>query len=202
MSAGTIWDERFKGDEFVYGREPNLWLAAQTAHFPPAGQALALGDGEGRNGVWLAGRGFRVTAVDSSSVGLEKAQRLARESGCAERYLPVCSQVQDWSWPVATFAVAALIYLHVPSVLRREMHGWVARSLAPGGLLVLEAFTPRQLAFRTGGPSDADLLYEPEELRRDFAGLEILQLEETELDLQEGRLHRGRSAVVRVVARG
>jgi len=201
MDPGRQWDERFSTPDFVYGTEPNGWLEAQRARLPASGRALAVADGEGRNGVWLAGLGLEVTAVDASRVGLGKAAGLARRKSVTERYHPVVACLEDWAWPQAAFDVAALIYIHLPSAQRPAIHALAARSLAPGALLVLEAYTPRQLAFGTGGPADVDLLYEPEDLRRDFAGLEILHLEELELDMEEGLLHRGRSAVVRLLAR-
>jgi len=197
----TVWDERFAGDEFVYGETPNEWLAAQAGILPATGCALALGDGEGRNGVWLAERGLEVLAVDASRVGLDKAEILARRRGVARLYHTECAWVQEASWPARRWDVAVLCYLHLPSALRHGIHAQVAASLAPGGLLVLEAFTPRQPAHKTGGPSDPDLLYEPAALREDFRGLEILHLEERVVELDEGRLHKGPSAVVRLLAR-
>lgn len=197
----TVWDERFAGDEFVYGEAPNAWLAEQAERIPTTGTALALGDGEGRNGVWLAECGLRVTAVDASRVGLDKAERLAVRRGVADRYRTVCDWVQEADWQRQNRNVVSLCFLHLPSALRPVIHARVAASVEPGGLVVLEAFTSRQLQHKTGGPSAPDLLYEPEELRRDFAGLEILHLEETEVVLDEGRLHQGLSAVVRLLAR-
>jgi SAM-dependent methyltransferase len=201
MPAGVMWDERYSTADYVYGTAPNGWLRAQEALLPRAGRALAVADGEGRNGVWLAGLGLEVTAVDASRVGQEKARALARERGCAARYHPVLADLEGWDWPVAAFDVVALIYLHVGPDARRLLLRRLAASLAPGGLLVLECYTPRQLAFGTGGPSAPDQLYEPEELRLEVAGLEILHLEERELELEEGLQHRGRSAVLRLLAR-
>lgn len=201
MSWSNPWDERFATEDYVYGTAPNRWLEAQDGLLPRTGRALAVADGEGRNGVWLAERGLRVTAVDGSRVGLEKARRLARERACAARYQTVLADLITWDCPAPAYELAVLCYLHLPPAPRRELHRRLAASLVPGGLLVMEAFTPRQLAFRTGGPSHPDLLYEPVELGRDFAGLEILHLEETELELEEGLLHRGRSAVLRLLAR-
>lgn len=201
MMAGILWDERYTAEEYVYGTAPNRWLAQQEALLPRTGRALAVADGEGRNGVWLAGLGLEVTAVDASRVGQEKARALARERGCAARYHPVLADLESWDWPVDAFDAVALIYFHVGRDARRVLLRRLVASLAPGGLLVLECYTPRQLAFGTGGPSDPDQLYEPEELRRELAGLEILHLEERELELEEGLQHRGRSAVVRLLAR-
>jgi len=197
----TVWDERFAGEEFVYGEAPNEWLAAQAERLPTGGRALALGDGEGQDGVWLAQRGLDVLAVDASRVGLDKAEGLARRRGVAHLYHTELAWVQEASWPARRWDVAVLCYLHLPSALRPLVHGQVATRLAPGGLLVLEAFTPRQQAYKTPGPSDPDLLFEPEDLRLDFAGLEILHLEERVVELDEGRLHKGPSAVVRLLAR-
>lgn len=201
MSCGKVWDERFAGADYKYGTAPNRWLEAQADRLPARGRALAVADGEGRNGVWLAERGLAVTAVDASRVGLVKAERLARERGVAGRYETTVADLADWDCPATRYDVVALIYLHLPPAARAALHGRLVCALAPGGLLVLECYTPRQLAFGTGGPSDPAQLYEPEDLRHDVAGLEILHLEERELELEEGLLHRGPSAVVRLLAR-
>lgn len=197
---GRQWDQRFTGDEYVYGEEPNLWLTAQAGS-PSSGrnEALAIGDGEGRNGVWLAEQGWSTLSVDASAVGLEKARRLAERRG-----VPLATEqaaLEDWSWPRDRFALAASIFVHLPPSIRPAVHRSLSRSLAPGGLLVLEAFLPRQLANGTGGPKSPELLYTATMLRDDFDDLEILHLEEKDLDLNEGRLHRGPSAVVRLLAR-
>jgi len=201
MSGQNPWDERYQGPAFVYGREPNVWLKEQQARFPTQGHALAVADGEGRNGVWLAQQGLHVLAVDGSPVGLAKASVLAAERGCAHRYQTQVVDLVLWEAPAGAFDVIAQIYLHLPEAARRVVHGRLVRALRPGGLLVLECFTPRQLAFGTGGPKDLALLYEPEALREDFVGLEILHLAECEVELHEGSLHEGRGAVVRVLAR-
>jgi hypothetical protein len=200
QDVGAAWDRRFAGPEHVYGEEPNRWLAAQLPLLPPPGsEALAVGDGEGRNGVWLAAQGLRVLSVDASAVGLAKARALAERRGLS--LVTEQLRLEAWDWPVRRFALAASIFVHLPPATRPTVHAALAASLAPGGLLVLEAFLPAQLRHRTGGPSDPALLYTAELLRGDFAALDLLHLEETELELQEGHLHRGRSAVVRLLAR-
>jgi SAM-dependent methyltransferase len=191
------WDERFAAEHYVYGTRPNAWLAAQAGRIAPGGRVLCLGEGEGRNAVWLAERGFAVTAVDGSAVGLEKARRLA-----AQRGVVIATEVADLAdhrlEPASADAVV-LIFLHLPPALRAAVHARAAAALRPGGLLVLEAFTPAQLPLQSGGPKQADLLYTAALLRQDLPGLAWAPLEEVETVLDEGPLHQGRAAVVRGV---
>lgn len=204
MSAspiGTAWDERFRKAEWAYGKEPNHYLHSNRPRLAPGGRALAVGDGEGRNGVWLAGEGFAVTAVDASGVGLEKAERLARERKVSQHYNAELSTLEDWNWPREHFDLVAAIFIHYPSVQRPLMHARYVDALRPGGMLLMESFGKQQLSYGTGGPKDADLLYSRGELAGDFAALEILELVELEAELQEGPFHSGRSALVRLLAR-
>ncbi len=191
------WDERYSTEHFAYGTQPNAWLAAQAARIAPGGRVLCLAEGEGRNAVWLAGQGFTVRAVDGSAVGLEKAQRLA-----AQRGVTISTAVADLAdhvpEPGGADAVV-LIYLHLPPPLRAAVHARAAAALKPGGLLILEAFTPAQLPLGSGGPKQPDLLYTAALLRADFPGLAWDPLEEVETVLDEGPLHQGRAAVVRGV---
>lgn len=191
-----FWDNRFGGDAFVYGTEPNAFLAAQAAHIP-VGPVLCLAEGEGRNAVFLAGRGHAVTAVDQSKVGMAKARRLA-----AERATAITAVVADlgsftieqdaWSGIVAIFA-------HLPRALRRRVFSAAVAGLRPGGVFILEAYTPAQLAYDTGGPKDVSLLMTADALREDLAGLHFEILQEIERDVFEGGGHEGRSAVVQVL---
>ncbi|ACJ00509.1 SAM-dependent methyltransferase [Rhodospirillum centenum] len=195
----SFWDERFATDGFVYGTEPNAFLTAQASLLAPGGRVLLPGDGEGRNGVWLAERGLEVLAVDSSAVGLAKAERLARERGV--RIATAVADLAAWDWPEARFDAVVVIFLHLPPDCRARVHAAMARSLRPGGVLILETFRPAQLGRASGGPKDPALLYDADMLRRDFAGLEILLLEEADPALDEGPFHRGPAATVRLVAR-
>jgi SAM-dependent methyltransferase len=200
MKTGTdFWDDRFAGAEFAYGTAPNRWLEARAAAIRPGGRVLSLGEGEGRNAVWLAGQGFSVDAVDASAVGLEKASRLAAERGV---------RISTWVEDLATFQpepgaydALVLIYVHLPPSLRGRVHAAGAAALAPGGVVILEAFTPRQFGRPSGGPRQADLFYDAGLLRADFPGVAWDVLEEAEVDLDEGPFHRGPSAVVRGVGR-
>lgn len=193
-----FWDGKFSAKEYVYGHEPNAHLVAQAGRLTPGGRVLVPGDGEGRNGVWLAERGFEVLSVDSSAVGLDKARKLAASRGVA-----IATHQADllvWDWPQDGFDAVVSIFLHFAPEGRRRAHAAMAAALRPGGVLILEAFRPEQLSFTSGGPKDAALLYRAEDLRADFAGLDVVVLEETLSALDEGPFHQGPGAVVRLVA--
>ena len=200
---GKFWDERYGGETFAYGERPNAFLASLADRFAAGGRALVPGDGEGRNGVFLATRGMQVETLDLSALGVVKAHRLAAARGVTLDARQ--GDVLTRDWPVAAYDVIALLYLHLAAEGRRTLHARALAALKPGGLIVLEAFTPRQIEKQRegvrGGPREAALLYEPEDLRTDFAGAGIELLRETEAALEEGTLHVGRSAVVRMVAR-
>lgn len=192
-----MWDERFRTDEYVYGTQPNDFLV-QTAHRLPVGRLLSLGEGEGRNAVFLAGLGHEVVAVDSSAVGLEKVRRLADRHGVEVR--TVHADLADLDIEPGSWDAVVSIFCHVPSALRRELHARVARALRPGGAFLIEAYTPAQLAYATGGPASVDLLVTLASLRDDLAGLHFEIGHEIERDIAEGIHHHGRSAVVQALA--
>jgi len=197
MEAG-FWNERFATNEFVYGTAPNMFLAEMSPGIPK-GPVLCLAEGEGRNAVHLAAQGHAVTAVDQSEVGLFKARRLARERGVA-----LTTLVQDLDqFQIAPGAWAGIvaIFAHLPQPLRRRVHAQVVQGLQPGGMFILEAYRPEQLAFGTGGPKSPELLMTLPELRAEVSGLEFLLAREVERDIVEGTGHTGRSAVVQIVAR-
>ncbi|MDZ4792032.1 MAG: methyltransferase domain-containing protein [Hyphomicrobiales bacterium] len=199
----AFWDKRYSGETMAFGAGPNEFLAAQ-AHLLKAGmRALVPGDGQGRNGVWLAEQNLIVDTLDISPVGVEKAQALARQRG-----VTINAQLADlltWNWPQAEYDVIASIYLHFFDADRARIHGAMLAALKPGGVLILEAFNPAQLEMQktegSGGPKTADMLFSAEKLRGDFIGAEIELLEESVVDLAEGHRHKGRGAVVRLIAR-
>lgn len=199
-SAADHWSARFSGDEYHFGTEPNAFLASQTARLRAGMSALCVADGEGRNGVWLARQGLRVTSFDLSPVGVEKAQRLAREAGVT---LDVrVADINTWDWDAARYDVVAAIFIQFAAPAERaRIFAGMARALAPGGLLLLQGYTPRQLEYKTGGPSAAENLYDPALLRASFAQLEILQLAEHDDVVREGKGHSGMSALIDLVAR-
>ncbi len=191
----SMWDERFAGEGYVYGTRPNAWLASVAGRLRAGSRILSLGEGEGRNAVWLAQQGHRVEAVDGSAVGLAKAQRLAAERGVA--LATTVADLAAYRPEPKSWDAVILIFLHLPPPLRVAVHASAEAALVPGGRLVVEAFTPRQLALSSGGPRQAELLYEVATLRADFPVITWEELREEEIELDEGPLHRGRAAVVR-----
>jgi SAM-dependent methyltransferase len=193
----AMWDERYSEEGWAYGTEPNDFLAEVCERIPP-GSVLCLGEGEGRNAVHLAGRGHAVTAVDASGVGLAKAAALATERGA--RITTVQADLSSFRIEPAHWQGIVSIWCHLPQPLRREVHGRCVAGLAPGGVLVLEAYTPDQLSHGTGGPPTVALLMTLAELREEFRGLRLEIGRELERDVCEGRYHDGRSAVVQILA--
>ncbi len=192
-----MWDSRYSSPDYVYGTAPNTFLTEVSDRIPSGGKVLSLAEGEGRNAVYLATKGYEVTGVDSSRVGLEKAQRLA-----AQQSVHITTQVAD----LADFEIEpnswdgiVSIFCHLPSQVRAALHRQVVAGLKPGGVFILEAYSPRQLAFKTGGPSQADLMPDLAALRVELAGLRLEHAVETERDVLEGQFHFGRGAVVQIV---
>lgn len=192
------WDERYAREGWAFGTEPNDFLR-QEAHRIPPGRVLCLGEGEGRNAVFLAEKGYEVVGVDRSQVGMDKAQGLARERGVSIE--TVVSSIQDFELAGGEWQGIISIFFHLSPDLRKRVFKSVAQGLGPGGILILEGFTPRQLAYDTGGPPDESRLLTPSILEEDLPGLEFLLCRETERDVIEGRLHTGRASVVQLVAR-
>lgn len=192
-----MWDERFSEPGFAYGTEPNDFLVS-VADRIPAGRVLCLAEGEGRNAVYLAALGYEVTAVDTSTVGLAKAEALAQDLGTTIE--TVTADLADYEIEPTTWQAIVSIFCHLPPVTRASLHERCLRGLAPGGVFVLEGFTPSQLELGTGGPKSRELLMELEVLRQELPGLRLEIARETEREVVEGRYHRGRAAVVQVFA--
>jgi cyclopropane fatty-acyl-phospholipid synthase-like methyltransferase len=196
----SIWNERYAGEDFFYGTEPNVFLASQKALLKPGMRCLAVADGEGRNGVWLAQQGLEVLSVDSSHVAQAKAKKLAQQRGVAMLFEQV--DLLQWDWGENDFDVVVAIFIQfVTSPEREQMFAAIKRCLKPGGLLLLQGYTPRQLEYRTGGPSQAENLYTEAMLRKAFADMDIVQLREHDSVIREGTGHSGMSALIDLVAR-
>jgi SAM-dependent methyltransferase len=193
-----IWNARYRRDDHVYGTEPNDFLAEVAAHIPP-GPVLCLAEGEGRNAVWLAARGHAVTAVDQAEVALGKARQLATARGVVLE--TVVADLATYRITPDAWAGIVSIWVHLPPAVRRTVHAQVVQGLRPGGVFILEAYTPAHLAYDTGGPRSMELLMTAAQLREDLAGLEFEILRELERDVREGTRHTGRGAVVQVLAR-
>jgi SAM-dependent methyltransferase len=192
-----MWDERFSTAEPVYGWEPNDFLREQLFRLKPGMKALVPADGYGRNGIWLAKQGLQVHTVDLSPVGVERARKAASAAGVNMTIEQ--GDLSKWKWPVDTYDAVICIFLHLPPEERRQIHASILRAVRPGGLIFLEGFTPDQLKHSSGGPKQVELLYTTEILRGDFASAEPVLLEEKEIFLDEGHMHRGPAAVVRAV---
>lgn len=196
----SVWDERYAGEEYHFGTEPNAFLVAHGNLLKPGMNCLAVADGEGRNGVWLGQQGLEVLSVDSSSVALEKAKKLAQQRGVKVKFEQV--DLLQWDWGKERFDVVVAIFIQfVASPERGQMFAAIKRCLKPGGLLLLQGYTPRQLEFKTGGPSQAGNLYTEALLRKEFADMEILHLREHDDIIREGEGHSGMSALIDMVAR-
>jgi SAM-dependent methyltransferase len=190
------WDERYRGPGYFYGTAPNDFLVSVADRLPP-GRALCLAEGEGRNAVFLAERGYEVTAVDISAEGLRKAERLASDRRVAlrcEHHDLATYDIEPGAWEVIV-----LIFAHLPPGLRERVHRDAVRGLGPGGALVLEAYTPEQFELRTGGPPDPGLMMRLATLREELAGLDLEIAREVRREIHEGAAHQGESAVVQVL---
>ena len=195
----AMWDERFSKAEPVYGHEPNSYVKAQVSRLKPGMKILVPADGYGRNGVWLAKQGFQVHTIDLSPVGVERARKAAQAAN-VEVKMEV-ADLASWNWPVYEYDAIVTIFFHLPSQTRARIHGSMVKALKPGGIIILQAFSPEQLRYTSGGPKQVDMLYTSELLRRDFAGTEALELEEKVVHLEEGHMHSGSGAVVQGVFR-
>jgi len=196
--AQEFWNGRFAGDDYTYGTHPNDFLV-EALENETIGRAFSLGEGEGRNAVWMAERGGEVASIDASDRGVGKTLALAEERGVS-----VAAQhgfLEDLTLADGRYDTIISIFAHTDPDLRRQLHRKIVDALAPGGVVVIEAYSPRQLAHGTGGPRDERLLVTVEDLREELAGLHFEILHEVERDVVEGTLHTGRAAVVQCKAR-
>lgn len=195
-----IWNERYNVPEFIFGTEPNVFLREQAARLSAGQRVLAVADGEGRNGVWLAEQGLSVLSIDSADIAQVKARRLALERGVSLEL--ECADLLTWHWGEAKFdAVAAIFIQFVGAQGRQVLFDGIKATLKPGGLLLLQGYTPRQLEFKTGGPPAAENMYTMELLEAQFGNWEILHLREHDEHISEGAHHHGMSALIDMVAR-
>lgn len=192
-----MWDERYQTPEYIFGDQPCQWLIMNQHRLPQSGKALALGDGEGRNGVFLAELGFEVTSVDLSEVGLSKARDLARKRGVTIQ--TVQADLEYYEIEAESQDLIVSIYCHLPDAIRKLVHERAEVALKPGGLFILEAFHHSQLKYQSGGPKTTDLLYDLDALLGDFQTLQILEAFDGLCYLDEGARHSGIGHIVRLV---
>jgi SAM-dependent methyltransferase len=200
VSEYDRWQTRYATPEYAFGKSPNYFLESCKRLLPRSGRALAVADGEGRNGVWLAEQGLDVVSIDFSPAAQRKAKALA-----AERDVKVAFELVDvhnWNYPSAAFDVVAEIFTQFsnPADRARKWAGML-KALKPGGLLIIQGYTPKQLEYGTGGPKEIENLYTRAMLEQEFGGLRELSLVEEEREIHEGTSHGGMSAVINLTAR-
>ena len=198
--SSEFWNARYATEDYIFGTAPNRFLESQAECIRPGMLALSIADGEGRNGVWLAEQGAKVHAIDVSLVALDKARKLAAARGVALEFEQ--ADVLNWNWPDAAYDLVAAIFIQfAPPPERDRIIAGIRRCLKPGGLLVLQGYTPKQVEFATGGPPHAANMYTADLLRDWFGDWDILHLAEHESVISEGSHHHGLSALIDLVAR-
>jgi SAM-dependent methyltransferase len=200
LSEFERWEQRFGTPEYAFGKRPNYFLELCKALLPKSGKALAVADGEGRNGIWLAEQGLDVLSIDFSPSAQRKAKALARERGVDVAF--ELTDVHTWTYPEAAFDVVVEIFTQfsAPAERARKWEG-MRKALKPGGLLILQGYTPKQLQYGTGGPKQIENLYSRAMLEEAFRCFEDVTIAEQELEMHEGSSHGGMSAVIGLTAR-
>lgn len=199
--ATQFWNQRFDKPEFIFGKEPNEYLVEQAKHFlKPQDKVLCIADGEGRNGVWLAKQGMRVVGFDASDIALAKAEQFALDNHVEVEYS--FSDTDSFTWQANTYdAVIGIFIQFADPAMRERIFKQTYEALKPGGIFILQGYTPKQLEYKTGGPSLIEHLYTEEMIRNLAKGFQILDLCCYEKELSEGARHTGMSALLGLVAR-
>jgi SAM-dependent methyltransferase len=199
-SDADYWNGRFANDSYTFGTHPAAFLVDNAHYLAPGSRVLVPADGEGRNSVFLAELGHRVVATDIAEKGLVKARKLAATRGANVEFRHL--DLQGWQWPEAEFdAVVAIFIQFAAPAFRDEIFAGMKRAVRPGGVILLHGYSPKQLDYRTGGPSVIEQLYTEDLLRTAFADCDLVRIETYERDLDEGEGHRGRSAIIDLIAR-
>ena len=199
MNEYARWEARFATPDYAFGKEPNYFLKSCQKLLPRRGRALAIADGEGRNGVWLAEQGLDVVSLDFSPAAQNKARALAAERGVKVTFIQ--ADVHAWDYPRAAFDLVAEIFAQFSSPAERATK-WAGlrRTLKSGGLLIIQGYTPKQLQYGTGGPKRLENLYTRAMLEQEFGDFRDLKIVEEEREMREGASHAGMSAVIGLTA--
>lgn len=196
-STGHTWDERYAEEGYAFGEEPNDFLREAVAGLT-GGDVLVLGDGDGRNGVYLAQCGHRVTTIDLSEVGVAKARALAASRGVAiDAHV---GDLETYDMGENRWDAIVSIFCHVPTELRGRVHAAVTRALRPGGSFILEAYNQANIGRGVGGPQVADMTVELAEVQSQFEGWHFVVVRQLEREIVEGKYHNGMSSVTQVLA--
>ena len=193
-----MWEQRYGADHYIFGTDPNDFLRDHVGSLP-VGPTLCLAEGEGRNAVFLAGTGREVHSVDLTEAGVAKTLQLAEQRGV--RVAAVVGDLAQFGLGIARWSAIVSIFAHMPPAIRRDLHRRVVAALAPGGVFLLEAYTPAQIGRGTGGPNVPEMTMTLAGLREELVGLEFVHGAELERDVIEGPGHTGFGAVVQVIAR-
>lgn len=195
---GNMWNERYSSSEYFYGTNANDFLIVSSGLISKNGHVLCLAEGEGRNAVFLASTGLKLSAVDFSEVGKEKTLKLAAEKKQIIDY--TVADLNNYEMPKNLDAVVS-IWCHLPLDLRKKVHHNTEEALKSGGLFILESYNPKQLEFKTGGPQNRELLYTDEEIRSDFKNIQWLLVQNTLREIKEGNGHLGGSSTLQMIGR-
>jgi 2-polyprenyl-3-methyl-5-hydroxy-6-metoxy-1,4-benzoquinol methylase len=196
--VAEMWDNRYSETGYAYGRDPNDFLKASAKHIP-MGNVLCLGAGEGRNAVYLAQKGYDVTAVDISEAGLNKAQLLAKENSVHIKTIE--ADISEFRINKNHWHGIISVFFHIPSVLRKTIHRNVVAGLVPGGVFILEGYSQEQLDYKTGGPTVRELLFDLDEIQAELNNLEFLVNQKTSRTVVEGKYHYGEASVLQILGK-
>lgn len=197
QEAKQFWDDRYSSGNYIYGTQPNRFFKEQIDKLEP-GKLLLPAEGEGRNAIYAARAGWQVDAFDISEKGRKKALELAKRNHVTINY--TISKYKEFKIDPESYDVIALVYAHLHTSKRRDIHRKLVKGLEPGGYLILEAFSKKQLKNDSGGPQDLDMLYDLDELLENFNELNIKRADEMEIELEEGKHHEGTANVIRLLA--
>lgn len=190
-----FWDERYSGEEYVYGKEPNNYFKRKIDTLKP-GKALFVGEGEGQNAVYAAKLGWEADAYDFSTAGKEKAFNLAEENNVEINY--TVTDLDHFEPVPEHYDLAVIIFLHLDDVVRTRNHQKIFESLKPGGRLIMEVFEKEQINYSSGGPKNIDMLYSLDEVFEDFQELDLEEFAKEKVTLDEGPKHKGPAQVIRL----
>lgn len=199
MDARSFWNERFSGSGYAYGTDPNDFLKRSVGHFHGGGRVLCLAEGEGRNALFLARRGYEVCAIDLSDTARDKAMKLAAEHGVTFEY--VVTDVNDYDFGIDAWDAIVSISAHTDPATRQRVFRKTLKGLKPGGVFLLEAYHPNQLNYDTGGPRDIAWLVALDDLHHHFSERGIIHQAELERDVSEGAYHTGKAFVTQFIFR-
>jgi SAM-dependent methyltransferase len=198
IKSAEMWDQRFDSPEYLYGKQPNDFLKSNYKIIP-IGKVLCLGEGEGRNSVFLAKQGYKVTALDYSFTGLKKTESLAKENQVEIELIH--ADITTYEFFDNAWQGIVSIFCHIRKDFRKEVHQKIVQSLKKNGVYLLEGYSPNQLKYATGGPKHLDLLMELEEIKKEIHGLNIQMAQEITREILEGKLHKGLGSVIQIIGK-